>query len=132
VGRVNVAQHELKTILLVEDERDIRSLVSLMLSKAGYRVLEAGDGDQAVSLWQEHGAQVDLLITDLLLPKRTGEELAIEFRAGRPDLKVIFVSGNLRESVVDTAHLVRDSKFLLKPFSPVQLLEIVRSSIGNG
>jgi CheY-like chemotaxis protein len=121
----------LKTILLVEDERDLRSLVSLMLSKAGYRVLEAADGDQAVSLWREHGAEVGLLITDILLPKRTGEELAIEFRSGRPELKVIFVSGNMRESVSDTSHQVRDSKFLLKPFSPVGLLETVRSSIGN-
>ena len=102
-----------------------------MLSKAGYRVLEAADGDQAVSVWKEHGADVDLLITDLLLPQRTGEELAIEFRAKRPDLKVILVSGNVRENVLDTAHLVRDSKFLLKPFSPVRLLEIVHTSIGE-
>jgi CheY-like chemotaxis protein len=121
----------LKTILLVEDERDIRSLVSMMLSKAGYRILEAADGGEAISLWQEHGAQIDLIITDLLLPHRTGEELAVEFRASRPDLKVIFVSGNLRESVLDTAHLVRNSKFLLKPFSPGRLLEIVRSSISG-
>src|SRR5690242_8212258 len=105
-----------RTILIVEDETDLRALVSMALTKAGFRVLQAADAIQAFLVWKQERANIHLLIADIMMPGMTGPEVALEFRAERPDLPIIFMSGNVRESVQETSHTVRAAKFILKPF----------------
>lgn len=113
------------TILLVEDEEPIRDLMLAALRRSGYRVLAAENGTDASALWEEERASIDLLLADILVPGLSGSDLALLFRSTRPDLKIIFMSGNPKEAVFETAHLVKGSRFLLKPFPIAKLLTIV-------
>lgn len=83
----------LPTLLLVEDEPAIRQLMARALSGAGYRVLEARTGAEAVAVYERYGADVDLLITDIRMPYLSGVELAAELRRRRRTLKILYVTG---------------------------------------
>ncbi len=83
-----------ETILLVEDEELLCHVVVDMLGHLGYKVLGATSGKQALALAQEYSGRIDVLITDVLLPELGGPQLADSLRGSRPDLKVIFVSGD--------------------------------------
>src|SRR5947208_864979 len=106
-----------ETILLVEDEPAVRQLFAQALMRAGYQVLEARNGQEAMKLFDQHGDQVDLLLTDLRMPYMGGAELAQQLRARRQTLKLICVSGY--PSGGDTE---LTSDFLSKPFSREDLL----------
>jgi signal transduction histidine kinase/CheY-like chemotaxis protein len=122
-----------QTILVVEDEEDVRQLVVELLSSLGYRVLEAASGPGALDVWGVQGAAVDLLVTDMVMPDgMTGLELARALRLERPRLKVIFTSGYL----ADTANLallnIEGADYLAKPFSLPDLAGVVRRSLETG
>ena len=110
-----------ETILLVEDEPAVRQLFATALVRAGYRVYEARNGQEAVKLFDQHGDSIDLLLTDMRMPYMGGAELAQHLRARRRTLKLICVSGY--PNVGDTA---LTSDFLAKPFSRDDLLAKVR------
>ena len=101
-----------ETILLVEDEPAVRQLFMLALTRAGYRVFEARNGQEALKLFDQHGDSIDLLLTDLRMPYMGGAELAQHLRARRKTLKLIAISGY---SGGTEQELKAD--FLAKPFS---------------
>jgi two-component system, cell cycle sensor histidine kinase and response regulator CckA len=111
-----------ETILVVEDEPAVRQLVTAALERAGYRVLEARDGEKAVSLFDANAADIDLLLTDLRMPQMDGAELARRLRARAPKLKVICVSGYPGTGV----DLNVTEHYLAKPFSKADLLNKIR------
>jgi two-component system, cell cycle sensor histidine kinase and response regulator CckA len=110
-----------ESILLVEDEPAVRQLFAQALIRAGYRVYEARNGQEAMKLFEQHGDSIDLLLTDLRMPYMGGAELAQHLRARRSSLKLICVSGY--PTAGDDA-LAAD--FLSKPFSREDLLSKVR------
>jgi PAS domain S-box-containing protein len=112
------------TILLVEDDEPIRNLTAQVLSRAGYRVLSAASPGQACSLFEEHEADIDLLLTDVVMPEMRGTVLAERLAAKRPDLRVLFVSG-YTDVMPETATPIRHVNFLAKPFAPSRLVTTV-------
>jgi two-component system, cell cycle sensor histidine kinase and response regulator CckA len=110
-----------ETILLVEDEPAVRQLFMLALTRAGYRVFEARNGQEALKTFDEHGDSIDLLLTDLRMPYMGGAELAQHLRARRKSLKLIAISGYAGP----TEHEL-EADFLAKPFSRDDLLAKVR------
>ena len=111
-----------ETILLVEDEQPVRELVARVLRKHGYKVLQAGDGTEAVEIWHRHKDEIDLLLTDLIMPgNMNGRELAEKLWSEQPDLKVIFSSGYSADIVGKDFKLEPDVNFLQKPYHPQTL-----------
>lgn len=120
----NVAawENRVETILLVEDETFVRNVTREILQAAGYRVLTAGDGVAAKRLYDEFGPEVDLLLTDMILPGENGGELAARMRRQNPGLRVLFATGYADQIVV-----LKDAgeEYLLKPFCREVLLRNV-------
>jgi CheY-like chemotaxis protein len=116
-----------ETILLVEDEPILRELAHMILADAGYRVLEAERIEAAFSVWEEHAHEIDLLLTDMVLPGGlTGRELAWQLQASKPTLKVIYSTGysqDLLDSGDEPIH------FLQKPYPPDTLVRTVRACL---
>jgi two-component system cell cycle sensor histidine kinase/response regulator CckA len=110
-----------ETILLVEDEPAVRQLFAQALSRAGYRVHEARNGQEAIKVFDQHGDSIDLLLTDMRMPYMGGGELAQHLRARRVTLKLICISGYPGAIDADL-----DADFLAKPFSRDALLNKVR------
>ncbi len=118
------------TILVVEDEAAVRSLVVNLLQRFGYRVLPAESGLAALRVWAEHREHIDLLFTDIIMPDgMTGRDLARRLQAERADLKVVFTSGYSAELASLDATTVESLSFLQKPFSPAQLAEAIRAGL---
>lgn len=110
-----------ETILLVEDEPAVRQLFAQALIRAGYRVFEARNGQEAMKVFDQHGDTIDLLLTDLRMPYMGGTELVQHLRARRSTLKLIWVSGYPSAGDDDLT-----TDFLSKPFSREDLLAKVR------
>jgi CheY-like chemotaxis protein len=123
---------ERSTILLVEDEDGIRAMAKMFLEKNGYSVLEAENGPDAVAIWEKRQSQIDLLVTDLVMPGGfTGQKLARRLQLDRPDLKVIYSSGSDYEGFIesDGAPGPLDSNFLQKPYRLSSLAQMIRASL---
>ncbi len=116
-----------ETIFLVEDDRDIRRTAARALRKAGYSVLEASDGAEALKLEAELTGRIDLLVTDVVMPRLSGRELAEALRAKRPELRVLYTSGYTDDAVVRHGVRQSDVAFLLKPYDLAALRERVRA-----
>jgi len=116
------------TILLAEDETGLRTLIERILTRAGYRVLVAADGDEALAIAARHRHEFDLLISDLVMPRMGGVQLADALRREAPDLRALFISGYPdrpgRDRPVSEAE-GGPPAFLQKPFSPAELLREV-------
>ena len=123
-----------ETILLVDDEPDVRRVTATLLKKQGYTVLEAGDGDQALALCAQAACSIHLLITDLDLPGMTGLELVQHVTASYPGIKALCISGSLAQAVFDghgdepnnAECLESGLAFLQKPYTPGALARRVR------
>jgi PAS domain S-box-containing protein len=115
-----------ETILLVEDESDVRALAREVLERQGYTVLEASDGLQAVGVYEKEGKRIDLILTDVVMPRMSGREMVDRVRATQPDMRVLYMSGYTGDAIV--RHGVLDASMLLlgKPFTPVALIAKVR------
>jgi CheY-like chemotaxis protein len=110
------------TVLVVEDEADVREIAVIILRSLGYRVLEAPDGDAALRVFGAHAPEIDLLLTDIVMPGRIrGRELAEQMTAMRPDIKVLFMSGYTENAVVHHGRLDDGVQLLGKPFKREQL-----------
>ena len=116
-----------ETILLVEDEASVRNLAQRLLEQSGYRVLPATDGSEALSLCAAHGEHIDLMVTDVVMPRMRGGELAARVALIRPGLRVLFMSGYTDNSIDPS--ISRSGAFLQKPFTLEQLLGAVRSAL---
>jgi signal transduction histidine kinase/CheY-like chemotaxis protein len=121
-----------ETILLVEDEAAVQRVAARSLGARGYRVLTAGDGDEAMKIIGAHGQRVDLLLTDVVLHGMGGRELADAARRIRPDLRVLFVSGYTDDVVLQHRLVADDVHFLAKPYSPDALVQRVREVLDGG
>jgi signal transduction histidine kinase/ActR/RegA family two-component response regulator len=119
-----LAGHE--TVLLVEDEAQVRSLVRRCLTSKGYAVLDASHGKEALEVADEHRGTIQLLLTDVVMPHMSGKELAERMRAQRPDIRVLFFSGHSDEAIERHGVLTPESAFLQKPVDPDVLLRTVR------
>jgi PAS domain S-box-containing protein len=119
-----------ETILLVEDEPALRTSMNLTLTNLGYRVLEAATGNQALEVWQEHGAEIRLLLTDLMMPDgMTGKELAQRLVKENPKLKVVYMSGYSADLIGKDFPVQENVNFLAKPFHMQKLAQILRDSL---
>jgi PAS domain S-box-containing protein len=115
-----------ETILFVEDEQSVRELVSEYLSARGYRVLDAADGMQALAIAAAHKGKIQLLITDVVMPRVSGREVASRLAPSRPDLKVLYISGYTDDSVFRHGVLEGGMAFLQKPFNLKALAAKIR------
>jgi two-component system, cell cycle sensor histidine kinase and response regulator CckA len=113
------------TVLLVEDERAVRELVRIILERAGYSVVEAANADEAETLFSAMGS-LDLLLTDVVMPGRSGFELFKRLHAKLPSLRVLFISGYTDYAAFDSTIIEPDLAFLEKPFSAEGLIAKVR------
>ena len=112
------------TILLVEDEDAVRKVTEGMLNRAGYRVLSAATPREASGIFDAHAAEIDLLVSDVVMPETHGPELARQFASRRPDLRVLFVSGHSDTMPMRTTAPSRTA-FLAKPFTSASLVGAV-------
>ncbi|PYJ60916.1 MAG: hybrid sensor histidine kinase/response regulator [Verrucomicrobia bacterium] len=119
-----------ETVLLVEDEEAVRGLLKIILQRHGYRVLEAASGSAALLVWKKYGTQIDLLLTDMIMPDGlTGRELAKQLLAQEPGLKVVYSSG-YDDDPEGTAFISRGTAvFLQKPYTPKKLIQTVRQCL---
>ena len=123
------AASEPKTILLVDDEQSVRSIVMKILRRANYNVLEADGGEAAIAVSESHAGKIDLVISDLYMPGLHGPAVAEKLSAVRPGLKVLFISGYADNDVVGRTGVPDGSNFLQKPFSGQDLTAAVSAAL---
>jgi two-component system, cell cycle sensor histidine kinase and response regulator CckA len=119
-------------ILLVEDERAVRKLAARVLGSLGYAVIEADSAEEALRLWPERRREINLLLTDVVMPGLTGPQLAAELRRECPALPVVFVSGYADEVVARQGMSAAEGLFLEKPFTTAALAAMVESALRGG
>ena len=115
-----------ETILLVEDEEMLRKLAHQTLSMYGYQVLDAANGDEALSLSRQHQGSIQLLLTDVIMPAMSGGEVAGRVLESRPETRVLFMSGYTDDAIVHQGVLDQSANFIQKPFAPDSLARKVR------
>jgi GAF domain-containing protein len=118
-----------ETILLVEDEGDVRELTREILEMAGYTVLEAARGDEALRLCRDAARPIDLLLTDVVMPQMSGPELAKRIAELRPGTKVVYMSGYTDDALGHHGVLDPDIVLLPKPFTPEALMQHLRLAL---
>jgi signal transduction histidine kinase/CheY-like chemotaxis protein len=119
------------TILVVEDQARLREVIVLVLRGLGYEVLAAGDADAALAVAATHAGPIDLLLTDVVMPRRSGPALAAEMRALRPGVAVVFMSGYAPDAITRGGALTKDDTLLAKPFGPDELERVVRAALAR-
>jgi two-component system, cell cycle sensor histidine kinase and response regulator CckA len=119
-----------KTILVVEDEPTLRSLVRKVLERSGYAVIESSSGLAALELWAKSKPQIDLLLTDMVMPDGiSGLQLAETLKGQNPGLKVIFTTGYSAELMGKDFQIKEGVNFLQKPYPPQTLVQTVRNGL---
>jgi PAS domain S-box-containing protein len=121
-----LTQRGTETVLLVEDDESVRAVAQRMLERNGYRVIVAHDPADALRLSDELGNQVDVLMTDVVMPRMSGALLAAQLLARRPEIKVLYVSGYTDATVMEHGALGYGASFLQKPFTSDQLMRKLR------
>ncbi len=114
-----------ETILLAEDEQDVREVAREFLESGGYSVIEARDGAEALKRVEQHEGAIDLLVTDMVMPGMTGQELTARLLHCRPDIRVLYMSGYSERAAVGSARGDSSLRLLAKPFSRWALLRAV-------
>jgi two-component system, cell cycle sensor histidine kinase and response regulator CckA len=120
-----------ETVLLVEDEEPVRKLACRILRDRGYNVLEAPDGLEAIQLSQEYKGEIDIVVTDVIMPGISGSTLVLRLRAMRPGIKSLFISGYTGNAIVDHGMLDSSFAFLQKPFTLEGLTRKVREVLNS-
>ncbi len=115
-----------ETVLIAEDDAQVRGLTKKILEKAGYQVIEAADGEEAVSMYFGNHNNIQLLILDVIMPRKNGKECYDEIKKSAPDIKAIFTSGYTSDIIHKKGLVEEGIDLILKPVSPNQLLRKVR------
>jgi two-component system, cell cycle sensor histidine kinase and response regulator CckA len=118
-----------ETVLLTEDEQDVREIAREFLESGGYRVIEARDGAEAIELAAKHRGEIQLLVTDMVMPGMTGQELAVKLQTAHPGLCVVFMSGYSEHAATEMANADPTVRLLTKPFSRAAILRTVGESL---
>lgn len=122
-----------ETILIVEDDADVRKVTAAALRIYGYNVLEAGSGIEAFDAWRHNPSRIDILLTDMVMPGGvSGPELAEKMQCERPELPVIFATGYSSESLEQTFDSRINVQFIHKPFHSLALARLVREVLDSG
>ena len=129
-GQPGRLQGGTETVLLVEDEEIVRNLAVRVLDASGYRVLQAGNGDEAITLALGCGERIDLLLTDVVMPGMSGRELANRLTQLHPETRVLFTSGYTDDAIVHHGVLDEGVSFIGKPYTPSALARKVREVLG--
>ena len=127
--RVERSDVATETILVVDDEEALREVTRRILTRNGYTVLVASSGAQAVEIAEGYGGEINLLLTDVIMPSMQGPTVANEVRLLRPGIRVLFMSGHAQPVLEKEAVLGTDFRLVEKPFDQVTLLEHVRASL---
>jgi PAS domain S-box-containing protein len=117
-----------ETLLIAEDEEIVKVLLQKTLERVGYKVITAGDGEEAVALFKEHN-DISLVLSDVVMPKKNGKEILEEIRRIKPEIKVVFISGYTADIVHGKGILEKDVDFMTKPFLKADLLRKVRDML---
>jgi PAS domain S-box-containing protein len=127
-----VAAHEgSETILLVEDDPAVRNLSARMLERMGYHTITAACGSDALAAAAAYAGEIDLLLTDVVMPHMNGAQLAAELRGSRPDIRIVYVSGYTENTAAHLGVLDAGVDFLAKPFTREALALTLRQSLGR-
>jgi two-component system cell cycle sensor histidine kinase/response regulator CckA len=120
-----------ETVLVVEDESGVRRLIAQVLRMRGYRVLEAADAEEALRIFDQHVDEIDLMVTDMVMPGKSGRELAEIVHRMRPETRIIFMSGYTDDVLIRTGALRPGMSFLQKPLRPETLAARVREALDS-
>ena len=118
-------------VLVVDDERSVRTLAQRVLERAGFRVLTAADGVEAVESVRQHEAAISIVLLDLMMPRLGGEQAMKAMRQVVPALPVVFMSGYSDDSVAEWVRALENVDFLPKPYSNVQLITTISALLGR-
>lgn len=118
-------------VLLVEDDEQVRGFIRMLLTTNGYEVLEARNGAEGLEIAEAEAKNIDLLLTDMLLPELSGFDLAQKALERNPDLKVLFMTGYVEGDIVQRGISELGATFLDKPFQPATLLSRVHDAIAS-
>jgi two-component system cell cycle sensor histidine kinase/response regulator CckA len=121
-----------ETVLLVEDEPALRRATTEFLQLRGYTVLQANDGQDALSVARTFGSPIQLVVTDVVMPRMSGGQMAKELAGIRPEMNILFVSGYASQTILDHQVVNVDSNFLQKPYTLRQLANKVRAVLDHG
>lgn len=127
----SVAPPGTETVLVAEDEPALRNLTVQILKSRGYNVLSAENAARSLAVAQQYDRGIDLLLTDVVMPDRTGPDLVSEIRKMRPDLRVLYMSGYSKTAMVEQGVLPQDSTLIIKPFSTRALLTKMRAVLDH-
>jgi CheY-like chemotaxis protein len=120
-----------RVVLVVDDQPDVRHFAATVLRSAGYEVLEAASGEQALALCGGYGGRIDAVLTDIVMPGMSGRDLALLLAANHPEIKVVYMSGHAGDPQVRQSLLASGDLFLLKPFGPADLVAKLRQATGG-
>ncbi len=115
-----------ETVLLVDDDADVRAVACMILRRFGYRVLEVGNGSDAFCVAKAYPASIHLLLTDLSMPRMGGRKVAEGLELARPEMRVVFASGYDDAFIAQRGLMEAGASFLQKPFTPDTLLRKIR------
>jgi DNA-binding NtrC family response regulator len=121
-----------ETVLLAEDAPDVRVFTKMYLEELGYKVIEAVDGEDAISKFTLDKDKIQIVLLDVIMPKKNGKEVYYEIKKIRPDIKALFMSGYTADVMSKQGIIEKGFKFILKPFSPTKLSEKIREVLKNG
>jgi two-component system cell cycle sensor histidine kinase/response regulator CckA len=119
------------SVLLVEDDDQVRSFIRMLLTNNGYRVLEAQTGAEGLAIVKSESRNIDLLLSDMLLPELSGFDLAQQTLELKPEMKVLFMTGYVEGDIVQRSISELGASFLDKPFQPNTLLTRVQEAISS-